>query len=176
MIFQSTLRRVLFGLLVVDIVIAITALAAISTLRLNGSQLLIVQSASMVPALQKGDLLITDPIKDQRFVRGEIVSYRLATDPNVIVSHRLVDIDRSKHKLVTAGDALNSRDQPIAESQVIGRARYLLPGFGRFLSILRRPLVLAVVIYLPAVILLYIELVRVIRHLRTPRYQLQTRR
>jgi signal peptidase I len=170
--FYTLLRRAATGLLVLAVATAVATAAGLSALRLNGYQLLTVQSGSMAPVLKIGDAIITGTKPAPRL--GEIISYRSQQDSRVIISHRLVAIDHNQ--LITAGDVLGSKDPPIARSRVLGRVIVVLPGFGRLLNLIRQPWCQLSLIYIPAAGLLLNELNRLAKHFSRPRYQLFARR
>lgn len=162
------------SLLIVYVLYFAVAAMGLVALRLEGYQLLSIQSGSMRPVLQRGDAVLIKPSGLTDLRPGEIISYRRLDDPGVLVSHRLVAL--GKGQATTAGDALGSHDPSISEEQIIGRDIARLPGLGRVLDFLRRPLGLFVAIYLPAAIFISFELRRTFMLLSRPRYRLVNQR
>lgn len=167
------LHKIVYSLLIIDFVIIASVIAGLSWLHLNGNQLLSVQTASMKPVLNAGDAIITK--SDTNIVPGEIISYYSPLDSKVVISHRLVKSERNG-QLITAGDVTGSNDVPFSKSNVIGHVIMVLPGFGYFLNSLRKPVSLALLIYMPAIILLFKEINRLNNHLNRPYYQLLSHR
>lgn len=162
------------GLLVAVLILLVAAALGLIALRLSGWQLLSVQTASMQPAFRPGDAVMIAPISTQSLHIGDIISYRSlqTAEAEVIISHRLQAIDRRTGALTTAGDALRTPDEPFPPRQVVGRPFAVAPRLGYVLDLLRRPLGLAVAIYLPAIAIIGLEIRRLLRHFGRPRYQL----
>lgn len=172
-VIHRALRHAAYVLLIIDIVILTSVVAGLSWLRLNGNQLLSVQTASMKPVLNVGDAIIIKP--NTNIVPGEIISYYSPLDSKVVVSHRFVKSE-SKGQLVTAGDVTGSNDIPFPKSNVIGHVTMVLPGFGYFLNVLRKPVSMVLLIYIPAIILLFKEINRLNNHFKRPYYQFLSHR
>ena len=75
-----------------------------------------ITSGSMWPALEVHDLILMKGISGNEVGVGDIIVYR---NPNGFTIHRLVR--KENGALVTRGDANDVDDQPIAESDVVGR-------------------------------------------------------
>ena len=173
---QTILKFCLKSILILDIIIVLVLLIATLAVRLPGGHIYSVQSASMSPVLDVGDAVIVSNTSIDSLKTGEIISYRRPSEPSVIVSHRIESVDTKNQRIITAGDANSHKDPAIPYSAVVGRVVVILPGFGNFINSIRHPFSLAVLVYLPALILAYAEVERASRHLNRPRYQLQTHR
>ena len=68
---------------------------------------------------------------------NDIIVYQDGED---LITHRLIKIDGDK--LITKGDANNSKDVPINKSQVIGKVKYIIPKAGIWKQVLTEPSVL----------------------------------
>jgi signal peptidase I len=155
--------------LLATIVISLLAGAVgLSWLRLHGEQLLAVQSDSMRPVFAGGDAVLVK--RTSTFRIGQIMSFHDPAQPSVIVSHRIVGRDHGS--FVLAGDAQPDVQQIIAPDQAVGRVVAVAPGVGRVLNALHQPLVLAVFIYAPAMVLVMSELSRLRNRLAPPGYRL----
>jgi signal peptidase len=160
--------------LITMLTLPIAGAAGLIILHARGERLLSVQTASMVPTFHPGDAIVVQPVLPSSLRPGDIVSYRSPRDPKVVISHRLVEIDRTG-QLITAGDALRSPDEPFSPLRVVGRATAVAPGLGTVLNVLRRPLSLVVLVYLPATLIIGAEATRLSRHYRRPEYLLDYR-
>jgi signal peptidase I len=132
------------------IILLAAIVTSLTALRLSGDKLLTVQTASMVPTFRPGDALIVKPVPTSSLVPGQIISYHAPRDPNILISHRLIKIDPITGWLTTAGDARHSADPAFPPQLVAGRAVLLLPRLGTLLKMLRSPIGLSLLIYLPA--------------------------
>jgi signal peptidase I len=144
---------VLLGLLLVSAV-------GLLLLRVQGEQLLSVQTGSMEPVLYPGDAVIVEPLNRRSLEPDIIVSYRSPRAPGLIITHRLVAIDPHSGWLTTEGDALESPDPEFSPRLVIGRVAAVAPRLGAVTDALRHPLVLAFALYIPAATVVVTEIKR----------------
>lgn len=104
---------------------------------LFGNRLYIVDSGSMMPALDINSLLIVREKPASDIEIGDIITYS-ANNNTMRVTHRVVDIQDNGEAFITRGDANNVDDpNPISKDRVIGEVVYSIPyiGYGlRFLS------------------------------------------
>ena len=150
------------------LVLALLAAVELAAFHAHGQRLLSVQSPSMRPTFQPGDALIVTPVKSHQLRVGQVISYRSPRDPRLVISHRLVKVDRPTGWLTTQGDALRTADQPFPPNLVVGRATAVAPGLGRLLDWLHRPIGLLLMVYLPALALIISETLRLAAHFNRP--------
>lgn len=158
------------GLLAITLISLIVGTAGLIWLRVRGENLLSVQTASMAPSLKPGDAVIIRPAAWRELRPGDIVGYRSPRDPNLVISHRLIRVDRRTGQLITAGDALRAEDPAFSSTLLIGRATAVLPKFGLVLAALRQPPGLALALYLPAAAVIAAETRRLARVYARPFY------
>lgn len=173
--FARIANLVVRALLAISLILLVAGAVGLASLHLRGQQLLSVQTASMVPAFRPGDALIVEPVSISSLHIGDIISYQSPRDTGVIISHRLIAIDKGTGELITAGDVLHTPDQPFPPRQVVGRPEALLPRFGIVLDFIRRPIGLALAIYLPAMVIVILEVKHLVHHYQTPHYRLVSR-
>lgn len=138
-------------------IIMAAALAGISWLiawRVLDARILSVQSGSMAPAFNKGDLLID--IRPAHLKTGDTISYPSLVNPGQIVSHRIIKLSGST--LTTKGDGLAAADPAIPASVVLGRTVTVIPKAGYAFDQLYRPAGLIAMVYAPALIITVTEL------------------
>jgi signal peptidase len=128
--------------------------------RERGTRLLSVQTGSMEPTLRPGDAVIVETIHTGSLRPGDIVNYRSPRASRLVITHRLISIDAHGGWLTTEGDALDSPDPPFPRRLVVGRVRAVAPRLGVVLDTLRHPVVLIVVLYVPAAVVIFTELHR----------------
>jgi signal peptidase I len=99
-----------------------------------------VRSASMAPALAKGDLVIVDPVAAGEVRPGDVVT--MAVRPGTTVTHRVVSVvpNDDGPLFTTKGDA-NATADPVAvrADQLQGRADMRVPLLGFLLAMLAMP-------------------------------------
>jgi signal peptidase I len=78
---------------------------------------------SMRPAIEDGDMIIIEPIKDSPVKQGDIILYQTRFDTAVI--HRVVRIEKaaSGRSVMTRGDASAQTDIPAPLHRILGRVR-----------------------------------------------------
>lgn len=152
---------------VVGLVLAVLVVVGLVSWRSNHYSLLSVQSGSMAPLLERGDAVVLRQVPSQSLRGGDVIAFR-NTD-GVIVTHRIIDITGTG-LITTQGDDNDTADEPIGPAQVIGRAEQRLDNAGFMLDFLRSPGGLAVLVYMPAALLILIELRRLTAHFQ-PSYR-----
>ena len=123
---------------------------------LQSGTILAVQTTSMVPVFRPGDAIIVHH-QNGRFKVGDIVSYRSRKDPRQIVSHRIIAIKASLQQLVTQGDHLAEPDPPIRNWDVLGKVVCIIPRAGYVLSFLYSWPGLICLVYIPALLMVLLE-------------------
>ena len=125
------MKKVLFWILAILIVllIIINMLTAIFNVSLFGYRLYRVGSGSMDPYLKVNDVIL---IKSQNSYKvNDVVTYK--SDDNEYITHRIIEIDNDK--IITKGDANNTKDKPIKKNNIIGKLVLKFVGFS-FISYL----------------------------------------
>ena len=96
----------------------------------------VVVSNSMQPYLEINDLIIVEKTNDYQV--GDVIVY---DDGNVLVVHRLVEID--EYVFVAKGDANNSNDRAYSIDLIKGEVVKIIPGMGVVQEIIANPFVKA---------------------------------
>lgn len=104
-----------------------------------GYSLFEVQTGSMHGTIEAGDWIIVRTSRDVNI--GDIVTYKHGND---FITHRI--IESYKGTYVTKGDANNTKDDPIDQSQIVGRVAKVLPGFGILRKTIFNPFVILLLI------------------------------
>lgn len=154
------------------ILLAAAAIGAFGVLKLAHLKVLSVQTSSMAPTFQPGDVVLVSPLWPSTVQVGQVVTF-VSPASGQLISHRVVAVDRQRSQLTTRGDAVKRPDTPIASSAVIGRVVRVLPKAGTVLHFLRRPIGLAIFLYLPALAIVGNEINRLSRHYSRGYYRLR---
>ena len=104
-----------------------------------GYSLFEVQTGSMKGTIDAGDWILIKDTKDVKV--GDIVTYRHSND---FITHRI--IESYGGTFVTKGDANNASDEPIDQSQIVGKVVKTMPGFGFLRKTLFNPIVIILLI------------------------------
>lgn len=116
----------------VGLLVAALLIACLAT-QFWGYHVLTVQSGSMEPALSRGSIVVTRPIRGDKVQRGDVILYRL--DNGMSIIHRVTGINRitlnlidSKtgesdtaitHQFTTRGDANASPDRAAVDERAV---------------------------------------------------------
>jgi signal peptidase I len=143
------------------IVLGLVSMATISTYwYAHGGRIKTVESGSMAPVMSVGDAVVLMPAKPASLSVGDIINYSSPHNAQVTVTHRIVNIDNRAERLTTKGDALNQNDPAIPFEAVVGRAVAVAPNLGKLLDMLHRPLLMAIIVYIPALAVVFFEMRR----------------
>ena len=160
---------------VLGALVAIVALLLIvSTFPIKGNyQLLIVQSGSMEPAIKTGSIVIVKPALTYQV--GDVITFGAVSKTKIPTTHRIIEIRRQGGRpvYVTKGDANEGEDaQEVPARRVIGKVFFDVPFLGYALAAAKRPVGFAVLIIIPALLLLFGEAKNIfleIKKMRTPK-------
>lgn len=149
--------------LVLGALLAATAPLAI------GDRSYIVRSGSMTPAIDTGDIVVTEPIAPLEAQVGDIVTFLDPSGSGRLLSHRVWAVHRSTRRVefVTQGDANTSQERwTVPVDGRIGRVVYRLPTLGYALSWTGSPAGRIAAIAAPALLLCWCILARIWRPAR----------
>jgi signal peptidase len=145
----------------------IVLLLIVSAFPITGNyKLMIVQSGSMEPAIKMGSIVMVKPVDDYRI--GDVISFGEVTRIKAPTTHRIYDIKVAEGQpvYITKGDANNAPDQrEIPKSEVIGKVLISLPYLGYAVDFAKKPIGFALIILVPAAIIIGDEIKKIIGEL-----------
>lgn len=122
----------------------------------SGYRIFLVQSGSMSPKINTGDLVVIRP--NLEYKKGDIVTFLSTNKFNI--THRIVDIKNDQ--IFTKGDANKTQDQEIlSKQQILGKVFYTIPYFGYLIIFAKSIPGLIVLIIIPSTIIIYQELLQI---------------
>lgn len=135
----------------------ITAFFLFSQIKLPGNyKILLVQSGSMSPAINTGDLVVIKP--KFKYQKGDIVTF-LSKD-KINITHRVVDTQ--DNAIYTKGDANQTNDrESINKNQILGKVLYTIPRFGYLILFIKSIPGLITLIIIPSTIIVYQEFIQI---------------
>lgn len=154
------------------LVLTVVSLIGIVLWRTQSVQVMSVQSGSMTPAIKRGDAVVLRPVSMQNLAVGDVVSYRSPANQSVIITHRITRVESNWRLVVTKGDNANRADAPVPMAEIIGRVDTRIAYGGFVLDFLRSPAGLVAGVYIPAVIIIGLELKRLVLAYTKPTYRL----
>lgn len=150
-------------------ILLVTVIAWLTLPRLMGWQAQVVLSGSMEPAMLTGSVAFVQPIEPEQLDVGDIISFYHPEKTSKVVTHRLAAIVRQDGNLVfqTRGDANDGVDPwLIPAADVIGTVRFSVPYTGYVTQRLRSPLGFALLVGIPAAVIIVGELRNIAGQLR----------
>lgn len=126
-----------------------------------GWHLDIVQGGSMEPAMKLASLAVIQPVDPQTVEVGDIITYRSATEPVTVTTHRVIEVMDNDGSLMfhTKGDANEDPDAyTVPAENVLGRVLLSVPHAGYAMSYVRTPLGLGLLIGIPVAAIIGLEL------------------
>jgi signal peptidase len=155
-------------LLLVGLLIALSLLFGYA--RNRNLTLMSVQTGSMRPFVSPGDAVLVRE-GQSRLLEGDVISYRSLDDPRVIITHRIVSLDQATGLIIARGDSAEADDKPIYADRVVGRVESVIPRLGFAFDFARTPYGLITLVYVPAVMLVAGEVMRLMKHFDRGRYR-----
>jgi len=147
-----------YGIFLV-LLVALAVLLAASMLPVPGNyRVLTVLSGSMEPAIHTGSVVAVAPAADYKI--GEVITFGAISKTETPVTHRIKDIKivDGQPVYITKGDANNATDsKEVPRSEVKGKVLFSIPYLGYALNFVKQPLGFALVIIIPAVLIIWEE-------------------
>lgn len=133
-------------------------LLLVQTSLIPSADVKIVQSGSMEPAISTGSLVLVQV--QERYQTDEVITFTTRGTSNVPTTHRIVRDALQAGELVyyTKGDANADVDpEPVRLENVIGKVVFSVPYLGYLLDFARQPLGFALLIGVPAALIVFEE-------------------
>ena len=133
-----------------------------------GLRLLSIQTNSMHPTIEEGDLAIATGVKDTaQLKKGEIITYwTIINGERVLNTHRITEIYDGGDFLYfqTRGDA-NTAEDPVTvhENEIVGKYKTRIPGLGKFFDYLQTGTGFFIVVVIPVFLFFLFHLVQFFR-------------
>jgi signal peptidase len=125
------LTRIGGGLLTAVMIAALSLFVAMTVLRITGGELLAVRTGSMEPGMAPGDLVVSRKADPRTVRRGDVITVRVPSAGNVLVTHRVVKVSKNGNTFTTKGDANDKADPFVTTGDnVLGRQWFAVPGVG----------------------------------------------
>lgn len=160
--FEKVLYGLVFGALII-----IAVIVAMSAVKIPGNyKLLVVQSGSMEPAVQRGAVAVVKPQKEYKV--QDVVTVRESVSSKVSVTHRIVKIEKKDGNtfFITKGDSNNSPDtEKRPEQNVTGRLLFSIPYAGYVVDFAKTKTGLLLLILLPCALIIFSEILNIKKEL-----------
>ena len=103
-------------------------------IKIFGKSFLIVNTGSMEPTINAGELIIID--EKVNYQKGDVVTY--LDNENYLITHRIIEID--KDEFITKGDANNLNDEKNDIQNIKGKVIFHSKILGIFVIYILKPL------------------------------------
>ena len=137
------------GSVVVNIVLLLAILlvvfSAISRRNNNGIILgpfgsAVVLTGSMEPSIKTGSLILIKKVPDESLRIGDVITFRPLNNSSVLLTHRIIDVDREMPSFITQGDANKTPDNGyVYPDSIVGKVIVAIPKLGSFMNYLKTP-------------------------------------
>lgn len=146
----------------------IAVLLIISILPITGNfKVMAVLSGSMEPAIKTGSVIAIKPSDNYKI--GDIITFGEMSKTKTPTTHRIYDIrvQEGEPVYVTKGDANNAPDaKEIIGKEIIGKVLFNVPYVGYAVDTAKKPWGFALIIIVPAAVIIIDEVKKIIREIR----------
>ena len=128
---------------------------------------MIVQSGSMTPAIKMGSIVMVKPADDYKI--GEVITFGPYSKTKAPTTHRIYDIkvEGGAPVYITKGDANNAPDTgEIKKEDIVGKVLFSVPFVGYAVDFAKKPMGFALIIIVPAAIIIGDEIKKIYKELR----------
>ena len=132
-----------------------------------GWKALSVQTGSMRPAIPQGSLVLMHRVPNSSLKVGDVITYISPRLRNTTITHRIVKTYSFEGKIpayITKGDANQAADTPVLNGMIQGKAVWYIPYLGKFMDWSRTWVGLAILVYLPALLMIFEEVLRLSKY------------
>lgn len=159
----------IFYTIFITMMLAIAGLLVASMLPIPGNiELKIVKSGSMEPTIPTGSLVIVKPM--QSYGIGDVITFGADTKTQIPTTHRIIGYEsdaEGRSVFRTQGDANEDQDaNPVQRGEIIGKVVFHMPFVGFVLDFARQPLGFALLIGVPATLVIIEELFTITREVK----------
>lgn len=168
--FMKTFSRIMYGVFGIMLLAIVMLLFApqIPVLS-NHLDIKIVQSGSMEPSIMTGSIVFVR--QSEAYKPGDVITFT-SSGSDIPTTHRIVEVlsDHETTQFMTKGDANEEVDaEPVSEEAVLGKVVLDVPYVGFVLDFARQPWGFALLIVLPAFLIIFDEIDKIFREVRRMR-------
>jgi len=149
--------------ILIAFIAAIVLLLIITIFPITGNyKVLVVQSGSMEPAIHVGSIVAVKPVDNYKI--GDIITFGKISRTQAPTTHRIYDMKLQEGNpiYITKGDANNAPDtKEILPGDIAGKVLFSIPYVGYVISAAQKPIGFAMIIILPALIVIYDEIKKI---------------
>ena len=130
-----------------------------NNITIAGIRIFAVETGSMIPVYEVGDILISKQIKPENIKIGDDLVYKgkEGSYKGKVVTHRVIDIDKMEdgnYKIITKGVANTAQDPEINQTQVYGKVIFNAKILNLISKLVRNTYAFYIMMAIPIVILI----------------------
>ncbi len=149
--------------LILAFIFFVAGFTALTAFNLPGNyKMFVVMSGSMEPKIKTGSIVVVKPANN--YVKGDVITFKESNNPKITVTHRIFSIKEENNTKVftTKGDANKSPDPAeIRQGEILGKEILAIPYIGYTINFAKTQTGVIVLIVIPAVIIVYNELMNI---------------
>ena len=127
----------------------------------SGIRFLTVITGSMSPTIPVGTIIVVLPAPATAVKPGQVVAYRMPDNPQLVVTHRVVEVIPQPLGFKTKGDANQAADSyAVPPGNLIGVVDHWVPNLGNALRFIQTPVGFILFTVLPVIVLVGREVLR----------------
>lgn len=146
----------------------IALLLVVSAFPITGNiKVLTVLSGSMEPGIRTGSVVVVKPSENYKI--GDVITFGEISKTKTPTTHRIYEmkVQGSRPVYITKGDANNAPDQKeITGKDIIGKVLFDVPYLGYAVSAAKTPWGFAVIIIVPALLIIFDEGKKIFKEIR----------
>jgi signal peptidase len=151
----------------IALLVIIALLMIVSVFPVPGNyKIMVVQSGSMMPAIKMGSVVIVKP--EGEYKTGDIITFGPYSKDKAPTTHRIhnIQIVNGQPAYITKGDANNMPDKRVVkEKDILGKVLFSIPFLGYAVDFAKKPLGFALIIILPAAVIIFDEVKKIYQEL-----------
>lgn len=168
----NIIYTLLFLIVVFLLIIVIMQRVTNNDITIGGIRIFSVETGSMVPVYNVGDVLISKEIKPDEIKVGDDIVYKgkISSYRDKVITHRVIFIEKQddgNYKIITQGVANGEKDPEISQEQVYGKVIYKVHILGFLTRLTRNVYTFYFIIFIPIGMIVY----RILRNIFGGEYE-----
>lgn len=129
-----------------------------------GYRVYTIATGSMEPELVVGDVILIEEATFEELKVDDVITYesKAAGTEGMIITHRIIDMDKETKQLETKGDANEAVDPIIKDDQVLGKVVYKFTLISMLTKLVRNKIGFYFLIFVPLVVVIFLEIADIV--------------
>lgn len=165
-VFGKIVEYLLYALLIFMALLVLASALPIP----GGIKTFVVRSGSMEPKIKTGSVVVVWPKGEYKV--GDVVTFGPNTKTKAPTTHRIISESGvvGRKFFLTKGDANNTPDiNEISQREIIGKVILDIPYFGYIVAAAQKPIGFAVIVGVPALLIIGDQLMKIFREIKSIR-------